>query len=97
MKTKSGKASKHKEPESAPVVDPLSGAAEVADPLSSFSPANDPLSAALLDPLSQAASEASSFGSPEKKKVCGAVEENNAEQGGMLGSPSISLPPPMIL
>lgn len=67
MKTKSGKASKHKEPESAPVADPLSGAPVVVDPLSSFSPANDPLSAALLDPLSQAASEVSSFGAVEKK------------------------------
>ena len=54
--------------ESAPVIDPLSGAAEI-DPLSSFSPANDPLSTALLDPLSQAASEVSSFGAIEKKKV----------------------------
>ena len=57
------------EPESAPVIDPLSGASEVSDPLSSFSPASDPLSAALLDPLSQAVSEVSSFGASEKKKV----------------------------
>ena len=68
-KTKSSKASKHKEPEAAPIVDPLSGAGEVSDPLSSFSPASDPLSAALLDPLSQAAAEVSSFGASEKKKV----------------------------
>ena len=71
MKSKSSKASKQKEAESAPISDPLSGAsaAGVDDPLSSFSPANDPLSAALLDPLSQAASEASTFGAVEKKRV----------------------------
>ena len=69
MKSKSSKASKQKEAEPAPVSDPLSGAVGVDDPLSSFSPANDPLSAALLDPLSQAASEASTFGAVEKKRV----------------------------
>lgn len=69
MKSKSSKASKQKEAEPAPISDPLSGASGVDDPLSSFSPANDPLSAALLDPLSQAVSEASTFGAVEKKRV----------------------------
>lgn len=62
---KSKKDAKKSEEPPAEVSDPLSGS---TDPLS-LPPANDPLSAALLDPLSQAAAEAGarSFGAkPEK-------------------------------
>ena len=55
-------------PTPAPSSDPLSGGTPVQDPLS-LSPANDPLSAALLDPLSHAASETRGKSFVEKTEV----------------------------